>query len=104
MGYAQTKNLDGNALDAVTVPLDIFAENTCAVQVTIETGSISSFVLTLEGSNDTVKWYTMGTTVATESISAATSCTQYRFARGRVSTANGAALLLTVTIISKLIP
>lgn len=104
MGFIQTAKLDANAGETCSEVLTVIGENTAAVQVTTDTGSFSAAVLTVEGSIDSIKWVSVGTTITADGITSAINVGTYRFIRVRVSTANGAALLLTVSILSKNIP
>lgn len=104
MGFVQSFKLDANAGENCSDVLPVADANTAAVQVTADSGSYSVAVLTVEGSIDFVKWVSTGTTITADGITSAIDVGRFKYIRVRVSTANGAALLLTVSILSKNIP
>lgn len=104
MGFIQTSKLDANASGTCSDVLSVLGDNTASVQVSSDLGSFSAAVLTVEGSIDDIKWVSVGTTIAADGITSDIDVGRFRFLRVRVSTANGAALLVTVSILSKNIP
>lgn len=101
MAFEQTRDIDGNATGQCSGTLVVTTDTVASVQLTIQTGAIGTCVLTVEGSIDGIIWVATGTTISTETVTAAITVTQYRFIRARVSTASGGALMLTVSLLSK---
>lgn len=96
---AVTNNLDVEVANNVSATLDATGATEVSVQIVVRTGAFSAGVLTLERSLDMLEWVGMAsaTTFNAEGMNTTTiSAKGCKFLRLRVTTANGAALVVKV--------
>lgn len=102
-GYLSQSGVDLNILGNYTDTLVMTNQNTASVQMTVETGTVSVFVGSLQGSSDGIEWIDTGKTFTAAGCTTSQDVTIFKFLRVIVATANGAALTARVTINTKTI-
>ena len=93
--------VDLNAANKATDFIDTKDYNRVAMQVTLETGTFATAVVTLEASTDQIAWTNLATVGPGNGKTAAQDVTGYQFVRARVTTAEGAAGTATVSFVGK---
>ena len=101
MAYQFTGHLDLNSTSTATDPLSVSDAKYAALQVSGESSSVGSTVITLYGSIDGVKYVSTGTTQTGEGITAAVDVTKYQWVRATVTTAAGSSAFGSISIITK---
>lgn len=100
-GYLSQTGVDLNVVGSYTDTLVLLNHTTASVQVTVESGAITSWVGALQGSIDGIVWQDTGKTALTTGISTAETVTVYKLLRVITTTAAGAACIARVSILAK---
>ena len=100
-GYLSQSGVDLNVSGAYTDTLVLTSHTTASVQVTVESGAITSWVGALQGSIDGVAWITTGKAALGVGVSTSEDVTVYKLLRVLTTTVAGAACIARVSILAK---
>lgn len=104
-GYLSQTGVDLNVIGSTTDTLVLSTHTTASVQVTVESGAITSWAGALQGSIDGVAWEDVSgkTGLGAGITSTQATVTQYKLLRVITTTAAGAACLARISILAKTI-
>ena len=92
--------VDANVLNAVTASLDLFSLKNVSFGVSDESGTHATHVITLQYSADDTNWFDSSHTITGEGM-VDDITTNFQYVRAEVTTAEGAASVVTVGISAK---